>query len=129
MAAAHASASLWKKAFPSSPLYRGRMAAFGQVVWFKAKTYKGKKEREMDVVENKGLPRRWKKAYYKGPSMEVPEGHLLLREDGGLTIAKGLKLDVEEPHLEEPPILPELEAEEVEDGDPGTACRRLRGKS
>ena len=51
-----------------------------------------------------------------------------LREDGGLTIAKGVKLNVEEPHLEEPPILPELEAE-VEDDEPGTPTRRVRKKS
>ena len=54
---------------------------------------------------------------------------LLLREDGGLTIAKDLKLNVEEPHLEEPPLMPELEAVEVEKDDAETKGRRLRGKS
>ena len=58
MAAAHASAMLWKRAFPSSTLFKGKVAAFGQVVWYKAKTYKGVKEKEMDTVINKDLPAR-----------------------------------------------------------------------
>ena len=49
------------------------------------------KEKELDQVANKDLPLRWKNASYRGPMMEVPEGHLLQREDGGLTAAKGLK--------------------------------------
>ena len=128
MAASHASAALWKRAFPSSSLYKGKMAAFGQVVWYKAKSYKGVKEKEMDVVANKDLPVRWKRrASYRGPSMDVTEGHLLLREDGGLTLAKGLKEDVKEPEKEDPPLLPELRVEEVD--DPGASPRtRLRGK-
>ena len=74
MAASHVSAALWKRAFPSSALFKGRMASFGQMVWYKAKAYKGVKEKEMDVVANKDLPVRWKRASYRGPSMDVPEG-------------------------------------------------------
>ena len=128
MAASHVSAALWKRAFPSSALFKGRMASFGQMVWYKAKAYKGVKEKEMDVVANKDLPVRWKRASYRGPSMDVPETHLLLREDGGLTLAKGLKEDVKEPEKEDPPLLPELRVEEVD--DPGASPkRRLRAKA
>ena len=129
MAAAHASAMLWKRAFPSSTLFKGKVAAFGQVVWYKAKTYKGVKEKEIDTVINKNLPARWKRATYRGPSMDVTEGHLLLREDGGLTLAKGLKDGVKEPENESPPLLPELEIDEVEDPGPPVPRSRLREKT
>ena len=129
MAASHAAATLWRRAFPDTPLYRGHQAAFGQTVWYKAKDYKGVKEKELDQVANKDLPLRWKKASYRGPMMEVPEGHLLQREDGGLTIAKGLKAGVWEPHQEDPPLLPGVEVVEVDGEDPSTPTRRrLKGK-
>ena len=121
MAALHAAARLWRQAFPTSTLYPSSMASFGQVIWFKAKTYKGVKEKKSDVVENKDLPVRWKKGYYRGPSMEVSEGHLLAREDGGLTVARSVRAGIVEPHLEEPPLLPECELrgdDEMEDVPP-----------
>ena len=128
MAAAHASATLWKKAFSSSPLYRGKQLAFGQTMWYKAKQYKGVKDKELDGMVNKDLPMRWKKASYRGPSMEVPEYHLLLREDGGLTIAKGLKTGVWEPQKELRPLLPELQV--LDDDEPDTPTRRrMRAKT
>ena len=62
--------------------------------------------------------------------MEVPEGHLLQREDGGLTIAKGLTAGVWEPHREDPPLLPGVEVVEVDGEEPPTPTRRrLRGKA
>ena len=128
MAAAHAAASLWRKAFPKSPLLRGTSAAFGQTVWYKAKTYHGVKEKELDATKNKDLPRRWNRAWYRGPSMEVPDGHLLLREDGGLVIAKGLKAWVQEPHPEEPPLLEDLMVT-PDDEEPATPTRRYRSKA
>ena len=55
-------------------------------------------------------------------------GHLLLREDGGLTIAKGLKSEVVEPTREDPPLLPALVVEDEDDGPP-TPTRRVRKKT
>ena len=128
MAAAHASADLWKKAFPASPIFKGKMAASGQQVWYKAKAYTAVREKEMDEVVNKDLPVRWRQASYRGPSMYVTEGHLLPREDGGLTIAKALRSGVVEPHREEPPLLRPLTAETEED-EPATPRRRTRKKA
>ena len=129
MATNHASATLWRKAFPSSPLFKGRIAAFGQQVWYKAKGYKGVKEKEMDTAINKDLPVRWKRATYRGPSMDVSEGHLLLRDDGGLTLAKGIKEGIKEPEKEDPPLLPELHVDNVDDPGPPIPASRIRGKT
>ncbi|CAE7551950.1 RE1 [Symbiodinium sp. KB8] len=89
MAAAHASASLWGKAFPDSPSFHSPATTFGNVVWFRAKNYQGTKEKKQEAAGT-----RWKKGWYKGPSMDVHRGHLISREDGGLTIAKSVKFDV-----------------------------------
>ena len=87
-----------------------RIAAFGQEVWYKAKAYKGVKEKEVDAVANKDLPVRWKRASYRRPSMDVTEGQ-------------------KEPEREDPRLLPELQVEEVDDPGPPTPWSRLRGKT
>ena len=101
MAANHASTSLWSKAFPSSPVTTPPAASFGCEVWFRAKTYKGTKEMKHEVAGT-----RWKKGWYRGPSSDVNKGHLILREDGGLTVAKSVKFNVVEPESELRDLLP-----------------------
>ena len=62
--------------------------------------------------------------------MEVSEAHILAREDGGLTVARSVRVSVVEPHLEEPPLLPELLGEvDDEDGEDPLPRRRLKAKS
>ena len=129
LAAAHAANGLWRMAFPGAEASKGTRLAFGQTVWFKAKGYRGVKEREMDAGRNKDLPPRWKRGSYRGVAQDVSNGHIILREDGGLSIAKGIKGQVVEPHMEEPPLLPAHEVELVEDPDPATPSRRVRTKS
>ena len=82
----------------------------------------------MDAKRNRDLPRRWHRAWYRGPSMEVPDGHLLLREGGGLVIAKGLKAWVQEPHLEEPPLLDDMMVDDGQE-EPAAPMRRYRSKA
>ena len=129
MAAAHAAFGLWKKAFPSSRSSSFQTLAFGQTVWFKAKGYRGVKERKADMGANKDLPARWKKGSYRGPASDVSNGHIILREDGGLSIAKGVKNNVIEPHQEEPPLLPSREVTLEEEIEPSTPTRRVRSKT
>ena len=129
MAAAHAAFSLWKKAFPSSRSSSFQTLAFGQTVWFKAKGYRSVKERKADMGTNKDLPARWKKGSYRGLAPDVSNGHIILREDGGLSIAKGVKCNVIEPHQEEPPLLPSHEVTLEEDIEPSTPTRRVRSKA
>ena len=129
MAAAHAAFGLWKKAFPSSRSSSFQTLAFGQTVWFKAKGYRGVKERKADMGTNKDLPARWKKGSYRGLAPDVSNGHIILREDGGLSIAKGTKCNVIEPHYEEPPLLPSHEVTLDEDVEPSTPTRRVRSKA
>ncbi|OLP85824.1 hypothetical protein AK812_SmicGene33144 [Symbiodinium microadriaticum] len=93
MAAAHASASAWGKAFPDSPSFHPPATTFGNEVWFRAKNYQGAKERKHEASGT-----RWKKGWYKGPSMDVHRGHLIAREDGGLAIAKSVKFNVIDVH-------------------------------
>ena len=47
-----------EEGFPMSVVYRDKIAAFGQPVWYKAKTYKGVKEKEADAKASKDLPAR-----------------------------------------------------------------------
>eukprot|EP00439_Symbiodinium_sp_Y106_P051854 s4000_g6.t3 len=101
MAASHASTSLWSKAFPSCPVTTPPAASFGCEVWFRAKAYKGTKEKKHEVVGT-----RWKKGWYRGPAGDVSKGHLILREDGGLTIAKSVKFNVIEPEKDLRDLLP-----------------------
>ena len=129
MAAQHAAARLWRQAFPTTNLYPSSMASFGQVIWFKAKAYKGVKEKKSDSIVNKDLPVRWKKGYYRGPSMEVSEGHILAREDGGLTVARSVRASVVEPHLVEPPLLPELQIDDNDGEEDKPARYRMRFKT
>ena len=127
MAAQHAAARLWRQAFPTSTLYPRTMASFGQVVWFRAKDYKGVKEKKSDVIDNKDLPVRWKRGHYRGPSMEVAEAHLLMREDGGLTVTRSLRARVVEPHHVEPPLLPDLVGDSDE-GKPPTHRMKFKAR-
>ena len=63
------------------------MASFGQTVWYKAKAYRIVKEKEMDVVANKDLPVRWKRAFYRVPSMEVTDR-------GPIALARGRRAHI-----------------------------------
>ena len=108
MAAHHASSSLWSKAFPSCPTSFPPAATFGCEVWFRAKAYKGTKEKKQEATGT-----RWKKGWYRGPSLDVSKGHLILREDGGLTIAKSVKFNVVEPDRDLRDLLPYATAEDV----------------
>ena len=84
--AMHQTSSVWSRAFPHSPWSFFPAAPFGSEVWFRAKIYKGTKEKKHDATDV-----RWKKGWYRGPSTDVSRGHLLLRADGGLVIAKSVK--------------------------------------
>ena len=89
MAIQHASSQLWTQAFPDSPWTNPPATAFGSEVWFRSKVYQGKKEKKHDAASM-----RWKKGWYRGPAVDVKRGHLLMREDGGLTVAKSVKFGV-----------------------------------
>ena len=108
MAISHASAMVWSRLFPHSPTTRTPMAPFGQEVWFRSKGYKGAKEKKHDPTGD-----RWKKGWYRGPSMDVSRGHTILRDDGGLTVAKGVRFNVIDPAKEFPDLFPPGEALEV----------------
>ena len=95
MAIQHASSQLWSRAFPDSPWHNPPATAFGSEVWFRSKVYQGKKEKKHDAASM-----RWKKGWYRGPAADVKRGHLIVREDGGLTVAKSVKFDVFEPEKE-----------------------------
>ena len=92
MAMQHASADLWAKFFPDSSWTTPPATSFGNEVWFRSKAYQGKKEKKHEAAGA-----RWKKGYYRGPAMDVKRGHLLARDDGGLTVAKSVKFGVVEP--------------------------------
>eukprot|EP00439_Symbiodinium_sp_Y106_P048300 s3792_g6.t1 len=112
MAIHHATSSLWSKAFPMSPWTNHPAATFGSEVWFRAKAYKGTKEKKWDAG---GV--RWKRGWYRGPSTEVSRGHLILREDGGLTIAKSVKFNVINPE-DLGDLLPTATADGVPEAEP-----------
>ncbi|CAE7753847.1 RE1 [Symbiodinium sp. CCMP2592] len=125
MAMDHAASSLWSKAFPSSSWTNPPAVAFGTEVWFRAKAYKGKKEKKYDPD---GV--RWKKGLYRGPSREVSRGHLNQREDGGLVVAKGVKFNLVEPERDLQDLLPHAtvqgEVEGLLDYDLPPSKRQLR---
>ncbi|OLP98027.1 Retrovirus-related Pol polyprotein from transposon TNT 1-94 [Symbiodinium microadriaticum] len=100
MAIQQATATAWAKAFPHSPTTRTPATPFGHEVWFRAKTYKGTAEKKFDPTGA-----RWKKGWYRGPSYDVNRGHIILREDGGLTIAKSVKFNVVDPTKDLPDLL------------------------
>ena len=106
MAVNHASSSLWAKAFPFSPWTTQPATTFGNEVWFRSKVYQGKAEKKHEAVGT-----RWKKGWYGGPLSEVKRGHVILRDDGGLTIAKSVKFNVIDPDDECHGILPPATAE------------------
>ena len=106
MAMHHATASMWSRFLPDSPWTNPPAAPFGCEVWFRAKTYKGTKEKKQEAADM-----RWKRGWYRGPSTDVSRGHLLEREDGGLVIAKGVKFNVQEPSSELRDLLPPMTAE------------------
>ena len=58
---------------------------------------------------------RWKRGWYRGPALDVSRGHVILREDGGLTVAKSVKFNVVNPEREFPDLFMPGEAEEVKE--------------
>ena len=123
MAVAHAAAKRKQRLLrPGDP----HLPAFGQEVWFRAKTYVGAKESAALKDENKDVPPRWRRGYYRGPAGDVPNGHLVMRSDGGLLIAKGIRAGLVDPTTIEPALLPELRAEVPEFIPP---TRRARKKT
>ena len=110
LAITQASSTAWAKAFPYSPTTRSPSAPFGQEVWFRAKGYKGAAEKEHDPMGD-----RWKRGWYRGPALDVSRGHVILREDGGLTVAKSVKFNVVNPEREFPDLFMPGEAEEVKE--------------
>ena len=114
LAAQHAAQEQWNEKLPPTGRIEDKISpAFGQVVWFKAKAYAGKEEQKADEAKakNPDLPPRWKKGFYRGRALDVPNGHIIAREDGGLVIAKGVREKMVIPEESEPPLLPELEAD------------------
>ena len=108
MAARHAADVHWHRHVPPNGTKRETIPAFGQTVWFKAKSYAARQEKVVDAPLP-DLPPRWKKGFYRGRAPDVSGGHVLVREDGGLVIAKGVRQKVIQPEEEEG-LLPELEA-------------------
>ena len=92
MAIQHASAAVFAKAFPDSSWASPPATTFGNEVWFRSKAYQGKREKKHEAAGA-----RWKKGFYRGPAMDVKRGHLIARDDGGLTVAKSVKFGVVEP--------------------------------
>ncbi|CAE7441104.1 RE1 [Symbiodinium sp. CCMP2592] len=110
MAIAQASAALWVKAFPDSPWAARPATTFGNEAWFRSKTYQGKAEKKHDAAGT-----RWKRGWYRGPTVDVKRGHLIMREDGGLTVAKSVKFNVIDPDRDLPSLLPPAIAEDLPD--------------
>ena len=112
MAISHASASMWSRAFPMSPWSTPPATTFGNPVWFRAKDYKGKKEKKHEAAGD-----RWKRGWYRGPASDVKRGHLIMRDDGGLTVAKSVKFNVVDPrhHDDLRHIVPPAEADGIHD--------------
>ena len=105
LAAQHAAQKQWNEKLPPTGRNEDKISpAFGQVVWFKAKAYVGKEEQKADEAKatNPDLPPRWKKGFYRGRALDVPNGHIIAREDGGLVIAKGVREKVVIPEEIEP---------------------------
>ncbi|CAE7301732.1 RE1 [Symbiodinium sp. CCMP2592] len=108
MAVQHATSTAWAKAFPYTPTTMTPATPFGNEVWFRSKNYKGTGEKKHDPTGA-----RWKRGWYRGPSYDVNRGHIILREDGGLTIAKSVKFNVVDPSKDLPDLLPPGMAEDL----------------
>ena len=106
LAMSHASASLWAKVFPTSPWTSRPATTFGNEVWFRSKIYQGKAEKKHDAVGS-----RWKRGWYAGPATDVKRGHIIIRDDGGLTVAKSVKFNVVNPEQDCKDLLPPATAE------------------
>ena len=61
--------------------------------------------------------------------MDVSGGHYILRDDGGISVAKGVRSGVVEPHLELPPLLDEDIADLDGADGTGTPSHRVRKKA
>ncbi|CAE7842546.1 GIP [Symbiodinium microadriaticum] len=125
LAAQHAAELHWRAMMPPDGRPRDPLPAFGQEVWYKIKSYAGSKEKKI-VGPLPDLPPRWRKASYRGVAPDVPGGHVLCRQDGGLVIAKGIRMDVVEPEKLDllPPVAAVVPAEEEIPPE-----RRLRTKA
>ena len=125
LAAQHAAELHWRAMMPLDGRPREPLPAFGQEVWYKIKSYAGSKEKKV-VGSLPDLPPRWRKASYRGVAPDVPGGHVLCRQDGGLVIAKGIRMDVVEPERLDllPPVAAVVPAEEEIPPE-----RRLRTKA
>ncbi|CAE7317847.1 GIP [Symbiodinium sp. KB8] len=125
LAAQHAAELHWRAMMPPDGRPRDPLPAFGQEVWYKIKSYAGSKEKKV-VGPLPDLPPRWRKASYRGVAPDVPGGHVLCRQDGGLVIAKGIRMDVVEPERLGllPPVAAVVPAEEEIPPE-----RRLRTKA
>ncbi|OLQ04673.1 Copia protein [Symbiodinium microadriaticum] len=106
MAIQHAASDTWARTFPDSPWTSPPATAFGNEVWFRSKAYQGKREKKHEAAGS-----RWKKGWYRGPAVDVKRGHLIVREDGGLTVAKSVKFGVFEPNKDLKGILSPAVAE------------------
>ncbi|CAE7491894.1 RIPK2 [Symbiodinium natans] len=62
----------------------------------------------------------------RGPSGDVTDGHIMARDDGGLVVAKGVRVNLIDPTELEPRLLPELRGSEVKYKPP---TRRAKGKT
>ncbi|CAE7389506.1 GIP [Symbiodinium sp. CCMP2592] len=70
---------------PSGQQYGGAWDQVGQKPFQIAR---GRRDRQLR------LAMRWKGGWYRGPTVDVKRGHLIMREDGGLTVAKSVKFNV-----------------------------------
>ena len=113
LAAQHAAELHWRAMMPPEGRPREPLPAFGQEVWYKIKSYAGSKGKKV-VGPLPDLPPRWRKASYRGVAPDVPGGHVLCRQDGGLVIAKGIRMDIVEPERLDllPPVAAVVPAEE-----------------
>ena len=121
LAAQHAAAKKWERRMrPNEP----EIPAFGQEVWYKTKSYAGTGEKK--AASEGDMPPRWKRASCRGPSGDVTDGHIMARDDGGLVVAKGVRVNLIDPTELEPRLLPELRGSEVKYKPP---TRRAKGKT
>ncbi|CAE7501293.1 GIP, partial [Symbiodinium sp. CCMP2456] len=60
----------------------------------------GNSTAELGIKWAKAAGSRWKRGWYRGPAMDVKRGHLIAREDGGLTVAKSVKFGALDPENE-----------------------------
>ena len=125
LAAQHAAELHWRSMMPPDGQPRDPLPAFGQEVWYKVKNYAGSEEKKF-LGPLPDLPSKWRKAVYRGIAPDVSGGHVLCRGDGGLVIAKGIRMDVIEPEKLDllQPVVAVVPAEAQQPPD-----RRLREKT